>query len=76
MASQVGMTIRTSQANERIDAAMEALTAGRSVPPRPDRVRDPMLGNVLRLEWIADALEAVASAPKAERTRTTAKRDG
>jgi hypothetical protein len=73
MASQVGMTIRTSKANERIDTALKAMAKGTKAPARPDRVRDPLLDSVLRLEWIADTLEAVATQPEPKPSATTRK---
>lgn len=72
MASQVGMTIRASKANERIDAALTGLARGTKAPARPDRVRDPLLDGVLRLEWIADVLDAM-EAKASEPARSTAK---
>ena len=74
MASQVGMTIRAVKANERIDAALTALVAGSDAPARPQRVRDPLFDGVLRLEWIADTLEAIATKP-APKARTAKAKD-
>lgn len=60
MASAVGMTIRTSKANERIDAALAVLAAGSNAPAKPEKVRDALYNDVLRVEWIADTLEALS----------------
>lgn len=60
MASAVGMTIRTSKANERIDAALAVLAAGSNAPAKPEKVRDALYNDVLRVEWIADTLESLS----------------
>lgn len=76
MASVVGMTRRAGEANERIDAALSAMAAGSDVPAAPAKTRDPLLDNVLRLEWIADTLEAMNRKPasKPAPKRSTAKK--
>lgn len=61
MASTVGMTIRSSKANERIDAALVALAAGSNAPAKPEKVRDAQYNEVLRLEWLADTLEVLGA---------------
>lgn len=60
MASTVGMIVRTSKANERIDAALAVLAADSNVPAKPAKARDALLNDVLRLEWIATTLEALS----------------
>lgn len=61
MASRLGMTIRNERANARIDAALAQMAEGLDVPAAPDQPRDRLLAETLRLEWIADSLEAVVA---------------
>jgi hypothetical protein len=60
------MAIREEQANARIDAAIAVLAAGSDAPASPDRVRDPVLNGVVRLEWIADTLETISAGESGE----------
>lgn len=74
MASRLGMAIREDQANQRIDAAVAALAGGSDVPDAPEPTRDPVLRSTLRLEWIADVLEALSAGESNEDLAATLSR--
>lgn len=75
MASKIGMTYRNEAAQARIDTTLEALSAGLplDVGSVPTNRRDPVLQETLRLEWMADLLEALAAEPEPSKPATKAK---
>lgn len=77
MASRIGMGYRRQAAEQRIDAALDQVISGLGVgvPPFPARARDADLNEVLRLEWIATALEALVD-DKPTAKKAPAKKDG
>lgn len=75
MASKIGMTYRNEAAQARIDATLEGLTEALTldVGPVPTNRRDPVLQETLRLEWMADLLEALAAEPEPSKPVTKVK---
>lgn len=63
MASKIGMSYRNEAANNRIKAALAEIDAKELVtlPDPPRFTRDKVLAETLQLEWLADALEQVAT---------------
>lgn len=61
MASRIGMLMRAEKATERIDAALATLQATYDLPDGPPVTRDRALRDTLRLEYLADVLEIIAS---------------
>jgi len=55
------MLMRTEKATERIDAALATLQATYDLPDGPPITRDRALRDTLRLEYLADVLEIIAS---------------
>lgn len=64
MASHIGLIFRNEQAQARVDTALAAILAtGKvDVPSLPRKTRDARENETLRLEWLAEALEAVEAA--------------
>lgn len=78
MASSLGLIFRNETAQARVDTALAAIIAdGKiNVPDLPSKARDRDENDTLRLEWLADALEAVeASVRKAPATKAKAAKD-
>lgn len=78
MASSLGLIFRNETAQARIDTALAAIIADGKlkVPELPAKARDRDENDTLRLEWLADALEAVeASVRKPAAKAKTAKDD-
>lgn len=76
MASQVGLIVRTTNAQNRTDSAVQTIIASgiEGVSPGPPRERDAALTAMLREEWLADVLEQVVAqgvkpAPKSRSTK-------
>lgn len=69
MASTIGMALRADAAQGRIAEAIDALSArlGVEIAPLPSDHRDPIAEPTLRLEWIAETLEALSDAVPAKR---------
>ena len=73
MASRIGMAIRNEAAENRIGVALEAIaaTGHLDLSSPPEATRDEVLNETLRLESVADSLEAVLAAvsllPSADR---------
>lgn len=68
MASRVGLIMRTAAARERNDAAIQHLFEQEdfgSLQPAPPQDRDPEVAAMLREEWLADVMEALAFGPPA-----------
>lgn len=60
MVSHIGLIYRNDAAQKRIDAAVAAIVAsGIELPPLPEPTRDQKHNETLRLEWLAEALEAI-----------------
>ena len=77
MVSHLGLIYRNDAAQTRIDAALAAIAASGTVtiPPMPDRTRDGKYNETLRMEWIAEALEAIA-ASTSKRPKPATKKAG
>lgn len=75
MASLIGMAKRNENAQGRINASLATLVTLRGVEigEYPTVRRDAVLQETLRLEWMADVLEALASTPEPSKPVTKVK---
>ena len=77
MASSIGLIYRNEKAQARVDTALAAIIADGKlqVQELPSKTRDRDENDTLRLEWLADALEAIEASVRKPASKAKAARD-